>query len=47
MHTSNIIQTEQIIFKKIYVHMYTYMHVTINEKEVMNLQEITGLYESV
>lgn len=47
MHTSNIIQTEQIIFKKIHVHMYTYMHVTINEKEVMNLQEITGLYESV
>lgn len=27
--------------------MYTYMHVTTNEKEVMNLQESTGLYDSV
>ena len=42
IYTSNILQTTQIIFRKIYVYTYTYMHVTtINEKkkESMNLKE--------
>ena len=38
MHTSNTIWTEQVEFRNIYVHMYTYMYETaINEKEAMSL----------
>ena len=33
IHTSNIIQTEHIIFRNIFVYTYSYMHITtISEK---------------
>lgn len=39
-HTSNIIGTEQIIFRNIYLHIHTNVHIlTINEKEAMTLKE--------
>lgn len=40
IHRSNIIQTEQVIFRNVYVYSYTHVHVRISgEKEAMNLKE--------
>ena len=32
-HTSNIIYTEQFVFRNIYIHIYVYMYATTNEKK--------------
>lgn len=38
-YMSKIIQTEQVIFRNIYICTYTYKHVTINDGKVINLKE--------
>ena len=37
MHTSNMTQTELVIFREMYVYPYTYMQ--LMEKKIMNLKE--------
>lgn len=39
-HTTNIILTEKVLFRNIYV--YTHINATINEKASMNLKEGKG-----
>lgn len=39
IHMSNIILTEQIIFRNMCVQAYTYTHVTIIKKGAMSLKE--------
>ena len=39
IHTSNIILTEQIMFRNMYASVHTYIHVVTTEKEAINLKE--------
>lgn len=49
IYASNIIWTQQVLFKSIYVYTYTCMHVIIaNEKEAINLKEVRrGIWKGV
>lgn len=47
IHVSNIIQTEKVIFRDIYVSLYIYIYIyaiiTRGEKKTMNLKEMGGI----
>lgn len=42
--TSNIVHTDEVTFRNMYVYTCTYMHIKANEKRAMNLKENKGGY---